>query len=99
MENTKKLQTDELLKELGAKNNILTKLMDENIFKKIFKHSLTKQYYRWINKRTEQQPGKFTWKFSFTMSRFQYSNAQRNVSVNRFEKENAMKIVQNKKNK
>ena len=31
------------------------------------------------------------------MSRFQYSNAQRNASVNRLEKENAMKIAQNKK--
>ena len=33
-ENTKKLQTDQLLKELDAKNNILTKLLDENILRK-----------------------------------------------------------------
>ena len=31
VENTNKLQTDQLLKELDAKNNILTKLLDENI--------------------------------------------------------------------
>ena len=55
--NTKKLQTDQLLKELDAKNNILTKLLDENILRK-FSHSLTKQ--RWINKRTVQQSRKFT---------------------------------------
>ena len=34
VENTKKLQTDQLLKELDAKNNILTKLLDENILRK-----------------------------------------------------------------
>ena len=33
MENTKKFQTDQLLKELDAKNNILTKLLDENILR------------------------------------------------------------------
>ena len=32
--NTKKLQTDQLLEELNAKNNILTKLLDENILRK-----------------------------------------------------------------
>ena len=34
VENTKKLQTDQLLEELNAKNNILTKLLDENILRK-----------------------------------------------------------------
>ena len=34
VENTNKLQTDQLLKELDAKNNILTKLFDENISRK-----------------------------------------------------------------
>ena len=34
MEDTKKLQTNQLLKELDAKNNILTKLLDENILRK-----------------------------------------------------------------
>ena len=34
LENTKKLQTDQRLKELDAKNNILTKLLDENILRK-----------------------------------------------------------------
>ena len=34
VENTKKLQTDQLLKELDAKNNILTKLLDKNILRK-----------------------------------------------------------------
>ena len=34
MENTKKLQTDQLLKELDVKSNILTKLLDENNLRK-----------------------------------------------------------------
>ena len=34
VENTNKLQTDQLLKELDAKNNILTKLLVENILRK-----------------------------------------------------------------
>ena len=34
VENTKKLQTDQLLKEIDAKNNILTKLLDENILRR-----------------------------------------------------------------
>ena len=34
VENTKKLQTDQILKELDATNNILTKLLDENILRK-----------------------------------------------------------------
>ena len=32
VENTKKLQTDQLLKELDVKNNVLTKLLTGNIF-------------------------------------------------------------------
>ena len=34
VENTTKLQTDQLLKEIDAKNNILTKLLDENILRR-----------------------------------------------------------------
>ena len=34
VENTNKLQTDQLLKELDTKNNILTKLLDENTSRK-----------------------------------------------------------------
>ena len=34
VENTKKLQTDQILKELNTKNNILTKLLDENTLRK-----------------------------------------------------------------
>ena len=54
VENTKKIQTDEILKELDAKNNILIKLLDKTI------HSLTKKCYRRINMRTVQEPKKFT---------------------------------------
>ena len=54
VENTKKIQTNQILKELDAKNNILIKLLDKTI------HSLTKQYYRRINMRTVQEPKKFT---------------------------------------
>ena len=35
MENIKKLQTNQLLKELDAKNNILTKLLHENILRSL----------------------------------------------------------------
>ena len=59
VENTNKLQTDQLLKELDAKNNILTKLLVENILRK-FKHSLAKRYYWRINKTTMQQSRRFT---------------------------------------
>ena len=55
VENTKIPQTDQLLKELDAKNNILTKLLDENIFRK-FSNTL----FRRINKRAVQISRKFT---------------------------------------
>ena len=55
VENTKIPQTDQLLKELDAKNNILTKLLDENIFRKF-----SNTPFRRINKRTVQISRKFT---------------------------------------
>ena len=41
VEDTKKLQTNQLLKELDAKNNILTKLLDENMLRK-FSNTLSR---------------------------------------------------------
>ena len=75
MENTKKLQTDQLLKKLDAKNNIWTKLLDENILRK-FSNTPSQNNIGGLTKRTVQQSRKFIWKFSSTISRFQYSNAQ-----------------------
>ena len=46
------------MKELDAKNNILTKLLDENVLRKF---SLPHKTIYWrINKRTVQRPRKFT---------------------------------------
>lgn len=52
MEDTKKFQTDQLWKELNAKDNILDKSLDDNTIWKIFKHSFTKQCYERITKTT-----------------------------------------------
>ena len=60
VENTKKLQADQLLKEHDAKNNILTKLLDKNIHIQENIHSFTKRYYRRTNKTTVKQSRKFT---------------------------------------
>ena len=72
VENTKKFRAD----QLDVKNNILTKLLDENIFREFSKTPSQNDVIDGLNKTTVQQFRKFTWKFTSTMSRFQYSNAQ-----------------------
>ena len=52
--NTKKLQTD----QLDAKNNILTKLLDENILRK-FSNTPSQNNIGGLTKRTVQQSRKF----------------------------------------
>ena len=91
--NTKKLQTD----QLDAKNNILTKLLDENILRKFSNTpsqnhgGLTREPCNNLENLHESSPP-LCQDFSTPM-------LSRNASVNRLEKETAMKIAQNKKNK
>ena len=91
--NTKKLQTD----QLDAKNNILTKLLDENILRKFSNTpsqnngGLTREPCNNLENLHESSPP-LCQDFSTLM-------LSRNASVNRLEKETAMKIAQNKKNK
>ena len=91
--NTKKLQTD----QLDAKNNILTKLLDENILRKFSNTpsqnngGLTREPCNNLENLHESSPP-LCQDFSTPMLR-------RNASVNRLEKETVMKIAQNKKNK
>ena len=97
MENTNKLQTNQLLKELDAKNNILTKLLDENISRKFssipsqndITGGLTRQPCNNLEVLHESSPPK--------CQDFNTPMLKRNASVNMLEKENAMKIAQNKK--
>ena len=97
VENTNKLQTNQLLKELDAKNYILTKLLDENISRKFsstpsqndITGGLTRQPCNNLEVLHESSPPK--------CQDFNTPMLKRNVSVNMLEKENAMKIAQNKK--
>ena len=91
--NTKKLQTD----QLDAKNNILTKLLDENILRKFSNTpsqsngGLTREPCNNLENLHESSPQQ--------CQDFNTPILSRNASVNRLEKETAMKIAQNKKNK
>ena len=94
VENTNKLQTDQLLKELDTKNNILTKLLDENILRKFSSSpsqnniigGLTIEPCNNLEDLHENSP---------PQCQDQYPNAQEEC-LNRLEKENAIKILQNK---
>ena len=57
MENTNKLQTDQLLKELNAKNNILTKLLDKN-FQTLSLQGSTRQPCNNLEDLHESSPSK-----------------------------------------
>ena len=93
---TNKLQTDQLLKELDAKNNILTKLLHENILRKL---SNTPSQNDIIGRLTRQPCSNLEdlHESSPQCQDFNTPILNRNASVNRLEKENAMKIAQNKK--
>ena len=96
VQNTNKLQNDQLLKELAAKNNILTKLLDENILRK-FSNTRSQND---INGGLTRQPCnnlEYLHESSLQYQNFYTPILNRNASVNRLEKENAMKIAQNKK--
>ena len=56
MENTKKFRAD----QLDVKNNILTKLLDENIFREFSKTPSQNDVIDGLNKTTVQQFRKFT---------------------------------------
>ena len=97
MENTKKLQTDQLLKELDVKSNILTKLLDENNLRKF---SNTPSQNDIIGRLTRQPCNNLENLHESSPPQCQGFNTimlNRNTSVNRLEKENAMRIAQNKK--
>ena len=93
VENTNKLQTDQLLKELDAKNNILTKLLVENILRKFSNTpsqndiigGLTRQPCNNLEDLPESSP---------QCQDFNTPILNKNALVN----ENAMKIAQTKKN-
>ena len=96
VENTKKLQTNQLLKEPDVKN-ILTKLLDKNILWKLSNTSsqndliwgLTRQPCNNLENLHESSP---------TLCQdFNTPMLNRNASVNRLKKDNEMKIAQNKK--
>ena len=92
VENTNKLQTDQLLKELDTKNNILTKLLDENTSRKFWNipsqndiiGGLTRQPCDNLEDLHESSPPKY--------QDFNTPMLNRNASVNTSEKENAMKL-------
>ena len=94
MENTKKLQNDQLLKEIDAKNNILTKLLNENILRKFSNTpsqndiigGLTRQPCNNLEGLPESSP---------QCQDFNTPVLNRNTLLNRLEKEKAMKIAQN----
>ena len=87
MENTKKFQTDLLLKELDAKNNILNKLLNENILKKFsntpsqndIMGGLPRQQCNNLENLHESSPPQ--------CQDFDTPTLNRNASVNRLEKE------------
>ena len=98
VENTNKLQTDQLLKELEAKNNILTKLLDENILRKFSNTSPQNDIIGGLTR----QPCNNLEDLPESSSQCQDFNTpilNRNALVNRLEKENTMKIAQNNKKK
>ena len=98
MENTKKFPTDQLLKRLDQKNDILNKLLDKNIFKKFSNTpsqndiigGLTRQPCNNLENLQEISPTQW--------SDFNTPMLTRSDPVNSLEKENVMKIAKNKKN-
>ena len=97
MENSNILQTDKLLQELDAKNNILTKLLDENILRKF---SNTPSQNNNIRGLRRERSGKLENLHESSPPLCQDFNTpmlNRNGSVNKLEKENVMKIAQKKK--
>ena len=98
VENTNKLQTDQLLNELDAKNIILAKLLVENILRK-FSNTPSQND---IIGGLARQPGNNLEDLPESSPQCQDFNTpifNRNALVNRLEKENAMKIAQTKKTK
>ena len=88
---------DQLLKELDAKINILTKLLDKNILRKF---SDTPSQNNIIDRLTRQPSNNLENLQESSPPLCQDLNTpmlNRDISVNRLEKENAMKIAQNKK--
>ena len=88
---------DQLLKELDAKINILTKLLDKNILRKF---SDTSSQNNIIGRLTRQPSNNLENLQESSPPLCQDLNTpmlNRDISVNRLEKENAMKIAQNKK--
>ena len=88
---------DQLLKELDAKINILTKLLDKNILRKF---SDTSSQNNIIGRLTRQPSNNLENLQESSPPLCQDLNTpmlNRDISVNRLEKENAMKIGQNKK--
>ena len=94
VENTNKLQTDQLLKELDTKNNILIKLLHENISRKF---SNTPSQNDIIGRLTRQPSNNLEdlHESSPQCQDFNTAILNKNALVNRLEKENAIKIVQN----
>ena len=88
---------DQLLKELDAKINILTKLLDENILRKF---SNTPSQNNIIGRLTRQPSNNLENLHESSPPLCQDLNTpmlNSNVSVNRLEKENAMKLPKIKK--
>ena len=99
MENTKKFQIDQLLKELDAKNNILTKLLDENILRTFSNIPSQNNTIGRLTKEPSSNLENLHWSSPPLCKDFNTPMLNRNAFANRLEKENAMKIAQNKKNK
>ena len=92
VENTNKLQTDQLLKELDAKNNILTKLLAEIILRKFSNTPAQNDIIGGLTRQPcnnlEDLP-----ESSRQCQDFNIPILNKNALVN----ENAMKIAENKK--
>ena len=96
MENTKKLPTDQLLKELDVKNNILTKLLDENILRKFSNTFSQNDIICGLTRQPCNNLGNLHESSPTLCQDFNTPMLNRNASVNRLEKDNEMKIAQNK---
>ena len=99
VENTKKLQTDQLLKELDGKNNILTKLLDKNTLRKFSNTPSQNDIFSGLTRKPCNNLENVQERSPPRCQDFNTSMLNRNASVCRLEKKNAMKFAQNKKNK
>ena len=97
MENTKKFQTDQLLQELDAKNSILTKLLEENILRKFSNTPSQNNIIGGLTREPCNNLENLHESYRPLCQDFNTLMLKRNASVNRLDKENAMKIAQNKK--